>query len=137
MKHTSILLLLGVVSASAFAQTGTTTPSQAGSAASTAPTTTGAANPNRLDPANTHLRRDCFDPSSNTFKATRECDAVRLGAPVADSATAPGVGTSSALSSSTTTGTNAATPSPGLAPPAGSTPPPAPVIGSSPGTVGR
>ena len=130
MKTTLILGAIGVALGAlpAASQTVTDTPSQP---------TAGAANPNRLDPANTHLRRDCFEPSSKTFKATRECDAARLGAPVADSTTAPGVGTSSALSSGTTTATNTPTPSPGLAPPAGSTPPAPPIIGSSPGTVGR
>ena len=115
-----VLFLLGFAAASALAQTAQPTPS------------------NRLDPASTHLRRDCFDPNTKTFKATRDCDAARFGAPVAPSTTAPSVGTSSSLSSTTTSGTNALAPSANVtgSPPAMTAAPAPPVIGSSSSNAG-
>ena len=93
---------------------------------------------NRLDPASTHLRRDCLDSSTKTYKATRECDAARLGAPVASSPNAPSVGTTSSLSSTTTTGTNALAPSANItgSPPAMTAAPAPPVIGTTNSTAG-
>src|SRR5436309_2758215 len=96
MKPLSCSLLAGalLIALPAFPQTGTTAPGSATTAASPAPATSAVVNPNRFDPANSHLRRDCFDENAKTFRATRECDAVRMGGGVANSATAPSVGTS-------------------------------------------
>lgn len=117
-----VLAVLGFAALPALAQTTTVQPTPS----------------NRLDPASTHLRRDCFDANTKTYKATRECDAARLGAPVASSPNAPSVGTSSSLSSTTTTGTNALAPSANLtgSPPAMTAAPPPPVIGSANSTAG-
>ena len=124
------ILAAALLSASAWAQTGTTAPGNATTAASPAPATSAVVNPNRFDPANSHLRRDCLDDTTKTFKATRECDALRMGGGVAASTTAPSVGTSSSLSSTTTTGTNSLAPSASLAgsPPPATTPPAPPPI---------
>src|SRR5438105_13941090 len=60
------ILAAALLAASAWAQTGTTAPGNATTAASPAPATSAVVNPNRFDPANSHLRRDCFDDTTKT-----------------------------------------------------------------------